>query len=144
MSSLFRRKLDELESMFIASQDDLLARFEKTYAENARLKDEVERLTQELKDEKSANANVEGRMQSANLSLSMANHNLKAEVERLRAASFVTAVPVEQYERVVKAGDALYDSEIGYYGEQILMDMKHHSGELCRNWNAAKEGKPSV
>lgn len=51
---------------------------------------------------------------------------LKAEVERLR-----------------KAGDALYESKIGYYGEQILEDMKHHSGELCRNWLAAKEGKPS-
>lgn len=47
-------------------------------------------------------------------------------------------------ERLRKAGDALYESEIGYYGEQILEDMKHHSGELCRNWNAAKEGKPSV
>ena len=45
MSSLFRRKLDELESMFIESQDYLLARFEETYAENARLKAEVERLT---------------------------------------------------------------------------------------------------
>ena len=52
------------------------------------------------------------------------NARLKAEVERLR-----------------KAGDALYESEIGYYGEQILVDPKHHSGELCRNWNAAKEGK---
>ena len=69
------------------------------------------------------------------------NARLKAEVERLRASSFVTAVPVEQYERVIKAGDALYESEIGYYGEQILVDPKHHSGELCRNWNAAKEGK---
>jgi len=55
------------------------------------------------------------------------NKKLKAEVERLR-----------------KAGDAMYESKIGYYGEQILEDMKHHSGELCRNWNAAKEGKPSV
>jgi chromosome segregation ATPase len=52
---------------------------------------------------------------------------LKAEVERLR-----------------KAGDAFYESEIGYYGEQILEDQKNHSGELCRNWLAAKEGKPSV
>jgi hypothetical protein len=72
------------------------------------------------------------------------NARIKAEVERLRASSFVTAVPVEQYERLVKAGDALYESKIGYYGEQILEDMKHHGGELCRNWNAAKEGKPSV
>ena len=60
-------------------------------------------------------------------SLEQENARLKAENERLR-----------------KAGDALYESEIGYYGEQILENMKHHSGELCRNWNAAKEGKPSV
>lgn len=46
MSSLFRRKLDELEDMFIASQDDLLARFSATYEENKRLKDEVKRLTE--------------------------------------------------------------------------------------------------
>ena len=59
--------------------------------------------------------------------LNKENARLKAENERLR-----------------KAGDALYESEIGYYGEQILENMKHHSGELCRNWNAAKEGKPSV
>ena len=54
------------------------------------------------------------------------------EIERLKA----------EVERLRKAGDALYESEIGYYGEQILVDPKHHSGELCRNWNAAKEGKP--
>ena len=33
--------------------------------------------------------------------------SLKAEVERLRASSFVTAVPVEQYERLRKAGIAM-------------------------------------
>ncbi len=44
MSSLFRRKLDELEDMFIASQDNLLARFSATYEENERLKAEVETL----------------------------------------------------------------------------------------------------
>ena len=32
---------------------------------------------------------------------------LKAENERLRSSSFVTAVPSEQYERLRKAGDAL-------------------------------------
>ncbi len=52
------------------------------------------------------------------------NARLKAEVERL-----------------TKAGDAFYESEIGYYGEQILNDPKHHTGQLCRDWNAAKEGK---
>ena len=46
MSSLFRRKLDELESMFITSQDDLMARFSSTYEENKSLKAEVERLTE--------------------------------------------------------------------------------------------------
>ena len=101
---------------------------EKLQIENARLKAEVERLT---------NCQAEA-------------DRLKAEVERLRASSFVTAVPVEEYEklkaeneRLRKAGDALYESEIGYYGEQILVDPKHHSGELCRNWDAAKEGKQS-
>ena len=99
-------------------------------AENARLKAEVERLTKAHSD---ALADF--------WAIHKGYFDLKAEVERLRASSFVTAVPVEQYERVIKAGDALYESEIGYYGEQILVDPKHHSGELCRNWNAAKEGK---
>lgn len=79
------------------------------------------------------------------------NARLKAEVEALKLGSLLSAVDVLQFinmkaenERLRKAGDALYESEIGYYGEQILVDPKHHSGELCRNWNAAKEGKPSV
>jgi regulator of replication initiation timing len=32
--------------------------------------------------------------------LATENANLKAEVERLRASSFVTAVPVEEYEKL--------------------------------------------
>ncbi len=62
------------------------------------------------------------------------NARLKAEVERLRASSFVTAVPVEQYERLVKAGDAMV--------EALLFE----DGESCKeiaDWNAAKEGKQS-
>jgi hypothetical protein len=59
---------------------------------------------------------------------------LKAEVERLRASSFVTAVPVEQYERLIKAGDAMAEELIGrYFGNRLVTD-----------WTAAKEGKPSV
>ena len=65
---------------------------------------------------------------------------LKAEVERLRASSFLTAVPVEQYERLRKAGDELLDGWIGMYGD--------HKGSMAQDyiklWNAAKEGKPSV
>lgn len=58
-------------------------------------------------------------------------NKLEAEVERLRASSFVTAVPVEQYERVVKAGDAMAEELIGrYFGNRLVTD-----------WNAAKEGK---
>lgn len=67
---------------------------------------------------------------------------LKAEVERLRASSFVTAVPVEQYERVVKAGDAMAVCLEAYNR------CKPYDGPLTRqclnDWNAAKEGKPSV
>lgn len=65
---------------------------------------------------------------------------LEAEVERLRASSFVTAVPVEQYVRVIKAGDELLDGWIGMYGD--------HKGSMAEDyiklWNAAKDGKPSV
>jgi hypothetical protein len=61
------------------------------------------------------------------------------EYERLRASSFVTAVPVEQYERVVKAGD------------EVLREWSMGDEKGAKNylkalviWNAAKEGKPSV
>ena len=83
------------------------------YADYARLKAEVEVQNQRI-DRRDEDV---GRLYCE-------NSRLQAEVERLR-----------------KAGDALYESEIGYYGEQILVDPKHHSGELCRNWIAAKEGK---
>jgi hypothetical protein len=76
------------------------------------------------------------------------NARLKAEVERLEeyrqllreADSYLHKVEA-QVERLTLAGDAFYESEIGYYGEQILNDPKHHTGQLCRDWNAAKEGK---
>ena len=58
---------------------------------------------------------------------------LKAEVERLRASSFVTAVPVEQYERVVKAGDDVCESPYLWEDDPAVIA-----------WRAAKEGKPSV
>lgn len=64
---------------------------------------------------------------------------LKAEVERLRSSSFVTAVPVEQYERVVKAGDAVI-REWSSGDETNANNFKY----ALATWNAAKEGKPSV
>jgi regulator of replication initiation timing len=69
------------------------------------------------------------------------NARLKAEVDRLRAASFVTAVPVEQYERLIKAGDELRDS-LPYIVDERLDDKTMR--KIMNRWNAAKKGKPSV
>ena len=62
------------------------------------------------------------------------NARLKAENERLRASSFVTAVPVEQYERLRKAGDEL---------ERVLISRSgsYEAGNASHEWNAAKDGK---
>ena len=71
------------------------------------------------------------------------NTRLKAEVERLRASSFVTAVPVEQYERLREAGDAVALD----YAERIEIEAGDTAKNLMkklpvlREWNAAKEGK---
>jgi hypothetical protein len=63
---------------------------------------------------------------------------IKAEVERLRASSFVTAVPVEQYERVVKAGDAMAN----WFTYNDCRECRNDcQGWLPEVWNAAKEGK---
>ena len=59
------------------------------------------------------------------------------DYEELRASSFVTAVPVEQYERVVNAGDAML----------WFISKKTNSlvyADIAKEWNAAKQGKPSV
>ena len=61
--------------------------------------------------------------------------SLKAEVERLRASSFVTAVPVEQYERLREAGDRMAAALNGEYNHEL---------PCVEEWNAAKEGKPSA
>ena len=60
------------------------------------------------------------------------NARLKAEVERLRASSFVTAVPSHQYERIVKAGDAMAD---------YLFDAPYPCRIFYHKWIEAKEGK---
>ena len=64
----------------------------------------------------------------------------KAELASLRASSFVTAVPVEEYEklkaeveRLRKAGDAM----VGDYLETGVIFPPSQDV-----WNAAKEGKP--
>lgn len=66
------------------------------------------------------------------------NNKLRAEVERLRASSFVTAVPSEHYERVIKAGDAMASA-------LILFEMKSEEErqDRIKAWSAAKEGRPN-
>ena len=97
-------------------------------AENTRLKAEVGELADALK-------------LASEVGIKIADEvtRLKAEVERLRASSFVTAVPVEQYERVVKAGDEMVDyierTEASAY------DIEPDGGDRIADWNAAKEGK---
>jgi hypothetical protein len=76
----------------------------------------------ELKAERVHDLNQIGGLQEENA-------RLKAEVERLRASSFVTAVPSHQYERVIKAGD--------------VMAIMLQYDEVSKDWNAAKEGKQS-
>ena len=70
---------------------------------------------------------------------------LKAEVERLRASSFVTAVPVEQYERLREAGDALaaWTLTLEHTYDHKPMDGLPFSSFLCVWHEVAKEGKQS-
>lgn len=69
---------------------------------------------------------------------------LQQELARLRSSSFVTAVPVEQYERVVKAGDAMASSI--QFNEEMAQDYNGPTivHQCVQRWNAAKEGDPSV
>ena len=110
-------------------------------AENARLNAEVERSRDQY------NGIIDTQLAVID-SLKAEVERLKAEPDALTAYLYADTLRREdiktlkaQVERLTKAGDAFYESEIGYYGEQIIEDMKHTSGEMCRNWNAAKEGK---
>ena len=94
-------------------------------AENARLKAEVERLEHQVNYWR-----IEAEVDNARWLRCLKDY------EELRASSFVTAVPVEHYERVVKAGDAMFNA--------IILNSDKDVGEAMDAWNAAKEGKPSV
>jgi hypothetical protein len=77
---------------------------------------------------------------SDNMHLQSENARLKAEVERLRASSFVTAVPSHQYERVIKAGDAMAE-RLMYQGYPATVP----AWNAAKNgWDADKEGKPGA
>ena len=63
------------------------------------------------------------------------------DLEELRASSFVTAVPSHQYERVIKAGDAMASSI--QFNEEMSQDYNGPTivHQSVQRWNAAKEGK---
>ena len=100
------------------------------YRDYARLKAEVERLDHQVRYWR-----IEAEVDNARWLRCL------QDLEELRASSFVTAVPVEQYERVVKAGDAMADEIIGCYKAE---GYDPADSETLPKWNAAKEGKPSV
>ena len=103
---------------------------EELKAENARLKTEVERLEHQVRYWR-----IEAEVDNARWLRCL------QDLEELRASSFVTAVPVEQYERVVKAGDLLCFHYISLARKRWPDDPLPSS---VTDWNAAKEGKPSV
>lgn len=80
----------------------------------AQLEANVEQLEQKLKNEKSANANVEGRL-----------HGVLRETRR-------------KVDRLEKAGDAMAE-ELGHEGAAALSSHQ----KLAQAWHAAKEGKQS-
>jgi hypothetical protein len=90
-------------------------------AENARLKAEVERLN--------AMANECEHLHKGIYSLSLNVLQLKAEVERLRKAG--DAVALDYAERI--------EIEAGETAKTLMKTVP-----VLREWNAAKEGKPSV
>ena len=109
-----------------------------SYYEN-RIKELEHRIEQMARANRLKAIPVEAQLIDRIAELNKENARLKAEVERLRASSFVTAVPVEQYERLVKAGDALADAmdrngchDNGDYDENV---------RVTNDWNAVKEGK---
>jgi hypothetical protein len=70
-------------------------------------------------------------------------NELKAENQRLRESSFVTAVPSHQYERVVKAGEEVFrewssgdETNANNFKKALLVWNAAKNG-----WNAANEGK---
>ena len=111
-----------------------------SYYEN-RIKELEHRIEQMARANRLKAIPVEAQLIDRIAELNKENASLKAEVERLRASSFLTAVPVEQYERLRKAGDLLCFYYISLARKRWPDDPLPSS---VTDWNAAKEGKPSV
>jgi uncharacterized coiled-coil protein SlyX len=102
--------------------------------EIARLKAEVERLTK-----------AHSKALSDFWYIHEGYFRLEAELARLRASSFVTAVPSHQYERIVKAGDAMACHLVcSDLPNDVCGDLMKNWNAAKNGWNAAKEGKPGA
>jgi hypothetical protein len=101
-------------------------------SENTRLKAEVDRLEHQVNYWR-----IEAEVDNARWLRCL------QDLEELRASSFVTAVPSHQYERIVKAGDAMASSI--QFNEQMAQDYNGPTivHQSVQRWNAAKEGKPT-
>ena len=110
--------------------------FEQLEAENARLKAEVERLTERNKFLEQIDSYLQGANQNA---YEKRCDELEAELERLRKdTSMMLSVYSKHYERLRKAGDVMaknLDWTDAYAVKESI--------EAEKAWNAAKEGKPS-
>jgi hypothetical protein len=106
------------------------AEIAKLREENARLKAEVERLEHQVNYWR-----IEAEVDNARWLRCL------QDIEELRASSFVTAVPCEQYDRVIKAGDAMASSI--QFNEEMSQDYNGPTivHQSVQRWNAAKEGK---
>lgn len=62
----------------------------------------------------------------------------KSEVERLRSSSFVTAVPVEKYERLVKAGDNMSKKYLELWFIFNAESTSQHEPASITDWEEAK------
>ena len=119
------------------AHSDALADFWAIHKGYFDLKAEVERL-RKFNDEALAHIAKEERKSRECLDMA------QAEVERLRASSFVTAVPVEEYEKLKAEVERLYRN-----GDLMLKfaaaNMTYPAyATMAKDWLATKEGKPSV
>jgi GAF domain-containing protein len=109
-------------------------------SENARLKAEVERLTEQDKSQTGAHR-INTSMWKDEVS------SLRSEVERLTAFTTRTIIPNEelkaQVERLTKAGDAMASSI--QFNEEMAQDYNGPTivHKSVQRWRDAKEGKQS-